>query len=233
LRITGLEALVRWNDPDEGMVLPERFIPLLEETGMILAVGNWVLQRAMADRRKLLERGLTVPRIAVNVSALQMRHKDFSAYVAEALGGAAGVLDIEITESAVMDNVEACIAALREVRAMGVGVALDDFGTGYSSLSYITRLPATILKLDKSFVADMASGPAKLEIVSAVISLAHAHEMQVIAEGVENEEQAKLLRLLRCDHQQGFLHARAAPLERIATLLAQERPALRATQVAD
>jgi len=133
----------------------------------------------------------------------------------------------------VMDNGEECIGALREVRAMGVGVALDDFGTGYSSLSYITRLPATTLKLDKSFVADMASGPAKLEIVSAVISLAHAHDMQVVAEGVENEEQAKLLRLLRCDHQQGFLHARPLSLERVAALLSQDRPSvLRAAQVA-
>jgi diguanylate cyclase (GGDEF)-like protein/PAS domain S-box-containing protein len=229
--ITGLEALLRWNDPDEGVVLPHRFVPLLEETGMILAVGNWVLKRAMADRRKLVERGLRVPRIAVNVSSMQMRQKDFAGYVAAALDGATGALDIEITESAVMDNVEACIAALREVRAMGVGVALDDFGTGYSSLSYITRLPATTLKLDMSFVADMASGPAKLEIVSAVISLAHAHDMQVVAEGVENEEQAKLLRLLRCDHQQGYLHSRPVPLERIATLLSQERPALRSAKV--
>jgi EAL domain-containing protein (putative c-di-GMP-specific phosphodiesterase class I) len=122
-----------------------------------------------------------------------------------------------------MDNVESCIAALREIRAMGVGVALDDFGTGYSSLSYVTRLPATVLKLDKSFVADMASGPAKLAVVSAVIALAHAHDMQVVAEGVEDEEQAKLLRLLRCDHQQGFLHARAAPIDRIAALLPPER----------
>ena len=109
---------------------------------------------------------------------------------------------------------------------MGVGVSLDDFGTGYSSLSYITRLPANTLKLDKSFVADMASGPAKLEIVSAVISLGHAHNMQVVAEGVETEEQSKLLRLLRCDHQQGFLHSEAISLQRIAALLAHDGPIL-------
>jgi diguanylate cyclase (GGDEF)-like protein len=224
-RITGLEALLRWNDPEQGLVLPRGFVRLLEETGMILEVGGWVLRQAIADSCKLRAMGLEVPRVAINVSSLQMRQKDFPAYIAAATHGAEpGSLDIEITESSIMDDVEGCIAALREVRRMGIGVALDDFGTGYSSLSCIARLPATVLKLDKSFVDEMAKGSAKLAIVSAVIALGHAHDMQVVAEGVETEEQAKLLRLLRCDHQQGFLYASPMPLDQLAAALARETP---------
>ncbi len=221
---TGMEALLYWNDPRNGLTSPARFIPVLEETGMILGVGSWVVRQAMADLQALKGRGHTVPRIAVNVSPLQFRQKDFPAYLAAAMGAGADGLDIEITESVMMDDIESCIDVLWRVRNMGVGVALDDFGTGYSSLSYIARLPATTLKIDKSFVGEMALNPGRHAIVSAVITLAHALGMKVVAEGVETREQARLLKDLDCDEVQGFLYSRPAPLAEAARFL--ERPFL-------
>lgn len=222
-RIIGLEGLLRWNDPENGLISPYRIIPLLEETGMILDVGSWVLRQAMTDFQKLRTSGSPPLRIAVNVSAMQMRQKDFPGYVAAAIGdGGAGTsgLDIEITESVLMEDIERHIDALREIRKMGIGVALDDFGTGYSSLSYIARLPANTLKIDQSFVADMTTSPMKLAIVSAVISLGHALDMKIVAEGVETEAQAKLLRLIKCDEMQGYLFSKPVPLEQIEAMLA-------------
>ena len=221
-RIVGLEALLRWNDPEKGLIQPYLFVPLLEETGMILDVGSWILRQAMTDFQRLQERDSSSLRIAVNVSAMQLRQKDFPGYVAAAMGGGAGAngVDIEITESVMMDDIERHILALREIRNMGIGVALDDFGTGYSSLSYISRLPANTLKIDQSFVADMAVSPEKLAIVSAIISLGHALDMKIVAEGVETEEQSKLLRLIKCDEMQGYLFSKAVPLDRIEALLA-------------
>lgn len=223
-RIVGLEGLLRWSDPENGLIPPYRIIPLLEETGMILDVGTWVLRQAMADFQKLQASGLPPPRIAVNVSAIQMRHKDFPGYIAAAVGdsGAGRSLDIEITETVLMDDIERHISALRQVRNMGIGVALDDFGTGYSSLSYIARLPANTLKIDQSFVAEMASSPVKLAIVSAVISLGHAFDMKIVAEGVETEEQSKLLKLIKCDEMQGYLFSKPVPLEQIEVMLAKQ-----------
>ena len=227
--ITGLEGLLRWNDPETGLVPPGRFIPLLEETGLILDVGRWVLRQATADIQKLRAAGLARLRIAVNVSPLQMRQKDFPAYVAAAIGvgdGLAEGLDIEITESVLMEDIERHILALRRIREMGIGIAIDDFGVGYSSLSYIARLPANTLKIDRSFVANMASDPEKLSIVPAVISLAHALDMMVVAEGVETEDQSKLLRLLSCDEMQGYLFSRPVSLERIKAMLTQRGDAV-------
>jgi EAL domain-containing protein (putative c-di-GMP-specific phosphodiesterase class I) len=221
-RIVGLEGLLRWNDPENGMVPLSRFIPVLEETGMILDVGSWVLRQAMTDFQKLRASSSPPPRIAVNVSAMQMRQKDFPGYVAAAIGGGRGIsgLDIEITESVLMEDIEHHIDALRKIRRMGIGVALDDFGTGYSSLSYVARLPVNTLKIDRSFVADMTSSPEKLAIVSAVISLGHALGMEIVAEGVETEAQSQLLTELKCDQMQGYLFGKPVPLERIEVLLA-------------
>jgi len=222
-RIIGLEGLLRWNDPKNGLIPPYRIIPLLEETGLILEVGGWVLRQATTDFQKLQASGLPPPRIAVNVSAIQMRQKDFPGYVAAAIGdGGAGTsgLDIEITESVLLEDIERHIEALRKIRKMGIGVALDDFGTGYSSLSYIARLPANTLKIDQSFIAGVTTSPEKLAIVSAVISLAHALNMKTVAEGVETEAQSKLLRLLKCDEMQGYLYGKPMPLEQIEVMLA-------------
>ena len=215
-----LEALLYWNEPGKaGLTPPGRFIAVLEDTGLILDVGSWVVRQAMEDLRGLQERGFGALRIAVNVSPLQFRQKDFPAYLAAAIGSPMLGLDIEITESVMMEDIEACIAVLWKLREMGIGVALDDFGTGFSSLSYVARLPATTLKIDKSFVDDMPANPRRQAIVSSVITLAHALGMKVVAEGVESEAQARLLRDLGCDEMQGFLHSRPMPIEEIEALL--------------
>jgi len=220
-RISGLEALLRWNDPERGLIQPLQFIPLLEDTGMILEVGAWILRQAIADLQKLRASGLIPPRIAVNVSAVQLRQKDFPGYVAASVGEkeiATSGLDIEITESVLMDDIEHNVRALQEIRNMGIGVALDDFGTGYSSLNYVARLPASTLKLDQSFVADLPVSPEKLAIVSAVVTLGHALGMKIVAEGVETEEQAGLLRRLKCDELQGYLFSRPLPLGQLEAM---------------
>ncbi|MCL4316263.1 MAG: EAL domain-containing protein, partial [Gammaproteobacteria bacterium] len=225
-QIAGLEALIRWNDPDTGLIPPLMFIPLLEETGMILEVGRWALEQAMADFRRWRADGLQVPRIAVNVSAIQLRHKDFVGMVERVVNGAKGIadrLEIEITESLIMQDVEANIGKLRAIRDMGVEVAVDDFGTGYSSLSYIAKLPINTLKIDVTFIVNMMNSPDDLSIVSAIISMAHSLNLKVVAEGVETEEQKKLLRLLKCDEMQGYYFSPPQPFENIARLLPQRQ----------
>ncbi|MFZ2208380.1 MAG: EAL domain-containing protein [Porticoccaceae bacterium] len=225
-QISGLEALMRWNDPETGLVPPWKFIPLLEETGMIIEAGSWALEQAMADYRELQKNHLSPPRIAVNVSQVQLQRNDFVSMIERVVSGFAEIsdaLEIEITESLVMQNVEANIQKLRAIRDMGVEVAVDDFGTGYSSLSYVARLPINALKIDRSFIVNMASNADGLGIVSAIISLAHSLNLRVIAEGVETNEQANLLRLLKCDEFQGYLFSPAVPLEQIEVLLKEKR----------
>ncbi|HUQ29819.1 MAG TPA: EAL domain-containing protein [Usitatibacter sp.] len=216
---TGLEALLYWNDGGKGLVPPVRFIPTLEDTGMILPVGSWVVRQAMEDLHRLRRGGFDGLRVAVNVSPLQFRQRDFPAYLAASSARSIEGLDIEITESVMMEDIEACIAMLWKLRGMGIGVAVDDFGTGFSSLSYVARLPATTIKVDKSFVDDMAASAGRRAVVSTVISLAHALDMNVVAEGVETEPQAAILRELGCDEMQGFLHSRPMPIEEIEALL--------------
>jgi diguanylate cyclase (GGDEF)-like protein len=220
-RVVGLEALIRWNDHDRGLVHPLTFIPLLEETGLILEVGAWVLEQAASDYRALSAAVADCPRIAVNVSPLQLRQGDFAATVAAAVraDGRALGLDIEITESVVMDHIESNIAKLQAIRDMGVGIAIDDFGTGYSSLAYISKLPVNALKIDRSFVHTMAHNAEDRSIVSSIISLAHALRLKVVAEGVETQEQRALLHSLGCDEMQGFLLAPPVPIARIRDLL--------------
>ncbi|MEK7437591.1 MAG: EAL domain-containing protein [Pseudomonadota bacterium] len=226
-RISGLEALMRWNDPDTGLVVPPvKFIPVLEETGLILEAGRWALQQAIADSARWKGKRLQVPRIAVNVSAIQLRQKDFVATVESVLRGAKdidGILELEITESLIMQDIDANIRKLQAIRNMGVEIAVDDFGTGYSSLSYISRLPINTLKIDRAFIMNMTSKPDDLSIVSTIISLAHSLELKVVAEGVETEEQANLLRLLKCDEFQGYLFSRPVPAEEIDILLQDDK----------
>ncbi len=214
---------MRWNDPDTGLLVPPiEFIPILEETGLILEAGRWALEQAIADSARWKGMGLQVPRIAVNVSAIQLRQKDFVATVERALRGAKdidGVLELEITESLIMQDIDANIEKLRLIRDMGVEISVDDFGTGYSSLSYISRLPINALKIDCAFITNITSNPDDLSIVSTIISLGHSLELKVIAEGVETEEQANLLRLLKCDVFQGYLFSRPVPVADIDLLL--------------
>ncbi|MBB5018287.1 diguanylate cyclase (GGDEF)-like protein/PAS domain S-box-containing protein [Chitinivorax tropicus] len=221
LQIVGLEALIRWQHPEQGMIPPSRFIPILEETGLILKVGEWVLRRALDDAEYLSHQDIKVPRIAVNVSSLQLKQDNFVQVITRLVQArhASVVLDLEITESLLMEDVDININKLEALRHLGVKIMIDDFGTGYSSLSYIARLPIDALKIDRSFVENMTESPNSLSIVTSVISLAHSLNFKVIAEGVETEEQAKFLRLLRCDQVQGFLYGRPEPLHTIADRL--------------
>jgi EAL domain-containing protein (putative c-di-GMP-specific phosphodiesterase class I) len=225
-RIVGLEALIRWNHPERGLISPASFIPLLEESGLILEVGRWVMKKAASDCEKWMQMGLEPPRIAVNVSPLQLRNKDFVADIEEALcldGDRHAGLDIEITEGVLMDHVEETVEKLHAIRALGVRVAIDDFGTGYSSLRYLARLPIDALKVDRSFVTRMTEHAGDMAIVSSIIALAHGLDLSVIAEGVETEEQRKLLLLLRCDQMQGYLFSRPVAIHQIGELLTSAR----------
>jgi diguanylate cyclase (GGDEF)-like protein len=210
-QVTGTEALIRWNNPRTGLVPPNQFIPVLEETGLIHDVGRWALRKAIADYLRWRDSGLAAVRIAVNVSPLQLRNRGFIDEIKQLISvdpRAAAGLELEITESMVMENVEHGIATLRAIRALGVHITIDDFGTGFSSLSYLSRLPLDVLKIDRSFVHDMTTGPDGFSVVSNIITLAHSLKLNVVAEGVETEEQSRLLRSLACDEIQGFLFSR-------------------------
>ncbi len=221
-RIVGVEALIRWNHPSRGIIQPSQFIPLLEESGLILEVGTWVLKQAADDFCVWTEKGLAPLRIAVNVSPVQLKHKNFIDDLEKALRintpGHAGI-DIEITENVIVDDLEDCIRKLTAARELGVQVAIDDFGTGYSSLRYLASLPIDTLKIDRSFVSMVTESPNNLAIVSAIIVLAHGLGLDVVAEGVETEEQRKFLRLLRCDHMQGYLFSEPVPKAKIEEML--------------
>jgi diguanylate cyclase (GGDEF)-like protein/PAS domain S-box-containing protein len=206
--ITGVEALIRWNDPRVGLVPPAQFIPILEETGLIHEVGRWALRKAIEDYLRWRASGLAAVRVSVNVSALQLRDRNFVREIELAIAVdplAAGGLELEITESLVMEDIKHNIGCLRAIRAMGVIIAVDDFGTGFSSLNYLAKLPVHTLKIDRSFITDMTTGPEGLVVVSAIIKLAHALKLIVVAEGVETEQQSRLLRLMKCDEMQGYL----------------------------
>jgi diguanylate cyclase (GGDEF)-like protein/PAS domain S-box-containing protein len=222
--MVGMEALIRWRDPEVGLVPPGNFIPVLEETQLILQVGRWVMLRAAQQISDWLDAGLSVPRIAVNLSALQLAQRDFIATLDGVLSRyprAATSLDLELTESVLMDDLPGNIEKLRAAKERGLQIAIDDFGTGYSSLGYLSRLPLDALKVDRSFIDNMADDPQQMSIVTAIISLAHAIDLKVIAEGVETPTQAQLLRLLRCDQIQGYLMARPQPAEDVVKLLGQ------------
>jgi EAL domain-containing protein (putative c-di-GMP-specific phosphodiesterase class I) len=220
-RIVGVEALIRWQSPELGLVPPMKFIPLMEQTGLILEVGAWALRRAAADHRSWVEQRLQAPRVAVNVSAIQLRQREFVGAVEQAIseGVAPTGIDLEITESLVMEDIEGNIQKLKEVRGLGVGIAIDDFGTGYSSLGYLAKLPVHALKIDRSFIISLLNDSDAMTLVSTIISLAHSLKLRVVAEGVEEEQQATYLRLLRCDEMQGYLFSKPLPLEQMTALL--------------
>jgi diguanylate cyclase (GGDEF)-like protein len=215
-KLTGAEALIRWNDPRTGLVPPGRFIPILEETGLIHEVGRWALRKAIEGYLRWRAAGLPAVRIAVNVSPLQLRHRGFIAEINQIIGidtHAPAGLELEITENMIMEDIKHSIESLQAIRAMGVSIAIDDFGTGFSSLSYLSKLPVDTLKIDRSFVTDITAGPEGLALVSTIINLAHSLKLNVVAEGVETEEQSRTLRLLNCDEMQGFLFSKPVPSE--------------------
>ena len=208
---TGVEALARWHHPTEGMISPARFIPVAEETGLIVDIGEWVLNNACREMKRWIDAGLRPMRIAVNVSARQLRRRDFCETVANALttsGLPPELLELEITESSVMESPQEAIRILESLGRMGVTLAIDDFGTGYSSLAYLKLFPIDHLKIDRSFVADIETDLNDRAIAFGTIALAHSLGLKVIAEGVETEDQLELLRANGCDEVQGFLFSK-------------------------
>jgi PAS domain S-box-containing protein/diguanylate cyclase (GGDEF)-like protein len=213
-RLVGAEALIRWRHPERGMVSPADFIPALEDTGLVIEVGAWVRKEGLRIWKEWQELGHGGLRVAVNVSARELRHSDFVERCSELLEPYFGEhgLDIEITESMLMDDISKSVNVLQSLRGLGCKIGIDDFGTGYSSLNYLSRLPADTLKIDQSFTNAIALSADTLSLVTNIINLAHSLGLQVVAEGVEEEEQAKLLRLLRCDELQGYHLGRPMPV---------------------
>jgi EAL domain-containing protein (putative c-di-GMP-specific phosphodiesterase class I) len=214
--ISSAEALIRWNHPETGLVPPNDFIPILEETGMIHDVGRWVLRQAIDDYLRWRSLGPPDMRISVNISQMQLRDPGFEAEMRQLLDvdvHAATGLELEITEGLMMVDVYQGINCLRVIRDMGVTIAIDDFGTGYSSLSHLTRLPLDTLKIDRTFVKNMTRSPEGHVLVQAIISLAHLLKLNVVAEGVETEEQSNCLKLLGCNKVQGFLFSKPLPAD--------------------
>jgi predicted signal transduction protein with EAL and GGDEF domain len=223
----GAEALLRWTHPSRGLVPPGRFIPIAEETGLIVPIGTWAMTEVCRQVKRWQERGLDVGRVSVNVSALQFARPDFVGTVTRALRGAGlspSALELELTESIVMNDIDNVAARLGELRKLGVRVSVDDFGTGYSSLAYLSRLPVDVLKIDRSFVRELDAGGARGEQASAVAEaitmLGHSLGLAVIAEGVETSGQLDRLVELGCDEVQGYLFAKPVPPSELESRLA-------------
>jgi PAS domain S-box-containing protein/diguanylate cyclase (GGDEF)-like protein len=222
-RIEGFEALLRWQDSVEGLVSPSTFIPLLERSGAMVDVGAWVLLQAAHDIHLWCEAGLPDIRVAVNVSPLQLRRRDFVSQVLSCVGsskGRAGI-DIELTESMLMQDIELSTHKLAQLRNAGIGIAIDDFGTGYSSLRLLSGLPVNSLKIDRSFILAAEATQAGITLVSTIVSLARAFGMHTVAEGVETQEQLDMLRGLGCDQAQGHVFARPAPADDVPLIISQ------------
>jgi EAL domain-containing protein (putative c-di-GMP-specific phosphodiesterase class I) len=225
--IVGMEALLRWSHPELGSVPPDRFIPVAEETGLIMTIGQWVLRAACAQNKAWQRSGFQTLPIAVNVSAVQLKHPDFVDMVGDVLaetGLDPRWLELEITESLMMEKNESMIARLRELQARGIGLSMDDFGTGYSNLGYLQSFPLNRLKIDQSFVQMLPDDANAASIVSAILAIGESLGLQVIAEGVETERQAEFLIGAGCKYAQGFLFGRPLTAVDIETmLLAQSR----------
>ena len=229
-RIVGVEALVRWEHPERGLVPPLEFIPLAEELGLIEGIGQWVMNRACADAAEWSRQGLGDIKVAINVAKPQFTSGRLCTMLREALfdsGLPASRLVIELTESMLMDDVAAALALMHEMKSLGLTLSIDDFGTGYSSLSYLKRFPLDELKIDRSFVIDLPGGKTDLAIVRTVIELGHSLGMSVIAEGIETQPQLDCLRQLGCDNYQGYYFSRPLAREHIEQMLRAESSAAR------
>lgn len=221
-RIVGAEALIRWNHPDLGLVSPGLFIPLAEETGLILPIGEWVLEQVAAQGKAWQQAGFPPLSLAVNVSARQFRRVDFAAKILQILrnsGFDPHYLELELTESTLMTHAEENIETLKKLSALGIRIAIDDFGTGYSSLSYLKRLPVDILKIDRSFVSEVPDNRDGVAIVEAIIAMAHSLGLHIIAEGVETAEQLEFLQMRKCNEIQGYHFSHPLPVEQFEQLL--------------
>ena len=222
-RIVGFEALIRWRSEEEGLIPPDRFIPLAEQTGMIKPIGNWVLQEACRFARRLADNGWDSLYVAINVSPHQLCAEQFIESVHAAIdeaGIAPGRIEVEITENALIASLQEAISRLDRLKSLGVRLALDDFGSGYSSLTYLQQLPVQTLKIDKSFIARIGEGGAPKSIIGTIVEMAHHMNMTVVAEGVETDEQLAYLAKNRCDFVQGYLFSRPVPEEDALRFLA-------------
>ncbi len=222
--IIGVEALLRWQHPQRGLIPPEEFISVAEEMGIIVPLGRWVLQTACAQVNAWRMAGLPQLWVSVNLSARQFKQKDLSSMVASILaetGLTPQCLALEITESSVMDDAEGTIATLQQLKALGVNLSIDDFGTGYSSLHYLKRFPLDTLKIARSFVQDIATGPNDAAIITAIIAMAHSLGLKIIAEGMETWEQLAFLSAHQCDAIQGYLFSHPVSVETLTAILEQ------------
>lgn len=221
-RLSGVEALVRWQHPVRGMISPAEFIPAAEESRLIIPLGEWVLRQACAQAASWQRQGLALPQVAVNISAIQLQHGHLEESVLQALADShlpASLLELEITESSLVDKTEQVIDSLKRLKAMGVNLSIDDFGTGYSSLAYLQTLAVDKLKIDQSFVRDLTLNQDNRAIVSAIVQMAHTLGLACIAEGVESQDIAAALHRLGCQQAQGYLYARPLPADELQTLL--------------
>ena len=221
-KVAGLESLIRWKDPQRGMVPPGEFIPVAEESGLIEQIGAWMLEETCAQSVRWQQAGLPPVRASVNVSARQFRNRNFVQSVAEVLtrtGLEPKLLELEITESMLMGDLNTIIARMEDLRRTGVSLSIDDFGTGYSSLSYLSRFPITTLKIDRAFIVDVQSNPHTAEIARAIIGLSRGLNLEVVAEGAEVSEQVEFLRVHGCHVVQGFYYSKPLPADEFAALL--------------
>jgi len=221
LAIVGVEALVRWQHPQLGLISPSEFIPLAEDTGLIVPVGEWVLRTACLQGRRWRDQGFAPIQIGVNISARQFHDQDLTQTVIRILeetGWSPKYLELELTESSIMQNAEFAADMLTRLKNMGVNISIDDFGTGFSSLGALKRLPIDALKIDQSFVRDANTDPDDAAIVMAIVTLAHNLRLRVVAEGVETEDQLRFLQLLRCDEIQGYFFSKPLPADKLVSL---------------
>ena len=227
-KIVGAEALIRWQHPELGLVPPVQFIPLAEETGLVVPMGEWVLRTACAQAQAWQDAGYGVLHIAVNIAGLHFRQSSLMRSISEALqnsGLDAARLEIEVTESMIMHDIDATLATLQHLKDMGLQLAIDDFGTGYSSLSYLKRFPIDVLKIDRSFIRDLPGDSEDAAITRAIIAMAHSLKLKVVAEGVEKEDQLVFLRQLRCDLTQGYLISPPVNAQDFLAILDRTKPA--------
>ncbi|MCX7185382.1 MAG: EAL domain-containing protein, partial [Nitrosospira sp.] len=221
-RLSSMEVLLRWQHPSQGLILPDRFIALAEESGMIVPIGEWVIRQACLQIIAWQSQGYAVPKLAVNLSTRQFRQKTLVADITRILaetGVEGSCLTLEITESELVENVEDAIKTLNQLSALGLEISIDDFGTGYSSLSYLKRYPINTLKIDRSFVRDIATDPDDAAIIGAIIAMARSLKMKVLAEGVETKEQLDFLTLHGCTCYQGYYFSRPLPAAEIENRL--------------
>jgi diguanylate cyclase (GGDEF)-like protein/PAS domain S-box-containing protein len=226
-RITGLEALLRWQHPELGLVPPDKFIRIAENSGMIMPIGEWVLRTACSQARKWQDEGFLAVPVAVNVSAVQFRQAGFCELIGRVLyetGLAPQYLELELTESLLLSNADTMFSVLQDLRAMGLKLAIDDFGTGYSSLSYLRQFPVGKLKIDRSFIRDVVVNPDDAAIATAIIGMAKSLNLKVIAEGVEDEAQMSFLRARQCDEIQGYYFSKPLAVDKVAEKLRGDYP---------